>query len=245
MEWLKNKKIMLVGTIIVVILLCVGLWSCSGNQKNEEKPVAIENNKEVQEKKVEKVTDVEDDNEDEVNEEKEVEKEETSKKENEKDETTKKEDSKEEEIKKDINKDTSTKDEPQKETGASDKKDETKTEEKHTHDWKPIYTEVDNGHYEKVCVKEAWSEEVPTYTMICVVRCNGCGIVLNDNDHITTHQKSQLLQGKYECGGYTTRQEKTQNGTKTVEHPAEYEDVWVAKIEKVLTGYECSCGQKK
>ena len=109
MEWLKkNKKIILVGTIIVAILFCAGLWSCRGNQKNEEQPVAIEDNENKEEKKVAKLLDVEGEYEDEVEVEKE-EKETSEKPEKEKAETTKKEESKKEDTKKEDTKKEDTK----------------------------------------------------------------------------------------------------------------------------------------
>lgn len=132
---------------------------------------------------------------------------------------------------------------------SSSSKTETTTKKEepaaHTHSWKPVYKEVDNGRWGKELVKDAWTEEVPTYTMVWVTRCNGCGMVLSSNDDIDNHFQSQLLLGKYECGGYTSRQEKVQNGTKTVEHPAEYKDVWIPKMEKVIDYHKCSCGATK
>lgn len=127
-------------------------------------------------------------------------------------------------------------------SSSSDKKEE----EKHSHTWQEVYKEVDKGYWTQELVKEAWTEEVPTYTMVWVTRCNGCGIVLTSNEHITEHTKSQGLLGNFACGGYTTRQEKTQNGVKVVEHPAEYKDVWVPNMVKEVDYYKCSgCGATK
>ena len=222
MEWLKkNKKIMLVVTIIVAILLCAGLWSCRGNQKNEEQPVAIEDNENKEEKKVAKLLDVEGEYEDEVEVEKE-EKETSEKPEKEKAETTKKEESKKEDT----------------------KKEDTKKEEKHTHDWVAVYKEVDNGHYEKVLVKEAWTEEIVKQRAVGAEICKGCGHAMFTEEDIENHTKPAMLAGNTKCGTYKSGY-VIQDYTITVEHPAEYKDVWVPKIEKELTGYKCSCGATK
>ena len=120
-----------------------------------------------------------------------------------------------------------------------------KEEEKHTHDWKAVYKEVDKGYWKQELVKAAWTEEIPQYTMVWVTRCNGCGIVLSSNDEIDEHMKSEMLAGNFACGGYTTGQEKVQKGTKIVEHPAEYKDVWVSNMMKEVDYYKCSCGATK
>lgn len=161
-----------------------------------------------------------------------------------KNETSKNEDKKEESSSSSNSSSSSSsnKDEEKKEESSSNNKQE---EEKHSHSWKPVYKEVDKGYWKQELVKAAWTEEVPTYTMVWVTRCNGCGIVLSSNEEIDSHFQSQLLLGNYACGGYTSRQEKQQNGTKLVEHPAEYKDVWVSNIVKEVDYYKCSCGQTK
>ena len=118
-----------------------------------------------------------------------------------------------------------------------------KEEEKHTHSWEPVYKEVDKGYYKQELVKAAWTEEIPQYTMIYRTFCNGCG--LDITDCVTEHTKSQMLAGNFACGGYTDKPVKTQIGTKIVEHPAEYKDVWVSNIVKEVDYYKCSCGATK
>ncbi len=131
--------------------------------------------------------------------------------------------------------------------GSSSSKTETTTKKEepaaHTHSWKPVYKEVDNGRWGKELVKDAWTEEIPQYTMVYRSFCNGCGKDITEN--VWEHMESQVLAGHFECGGYTDKPIKTQIGTKTVEHPAEYKDVWIPKMEKVIDYYKCSCGARK
>lgn len=139
-------------------------------------------------------------------------------------------------------------------TSNSNKNDSTnnsntnKTE--HTHSWVEVYKDVyhaEEGHYENVLVKEAWTESVPVYTEKEVMICNDCGIELNANncyDHVENH----LLNGGK--GSWREEWKKVQTGTNTINHDAVYEQKWVvdkqAWTEKVLSGYKCnSCGATK
>ncbi len=121
----------------------------------------------------------------------------------------------------------------------------------HTHSWVEVYKDVyhsEEGHYENVLVKEAWTESVPVYEEQARSICNGCGKDITGNpwDHI----EEQALAGNYACGGYHTEWKKVQTGTNTITHDAVYEKKWIvdkaAWTEKVLSGYKCSsCGAIK
>lgn len=126
-----------------------------------------------------------------------------------------------------------------------------KTEHNHTHNWVPI-TEVrhhiEEGHWENVIVKPAWTEEIPVYEEKPLSICNGCGADITGNT--TAHMKSQALAGKYECGGYHVEYKKVQTGTNKVNHQAVTEQRWIvdkaAWNETVVIGYKCSiCGKTK
>lgn len=121
----------------------------------------------------------------------------------------------------------------------------------HIHSWVEVYKDVyhqEEGHYENVCVKDAWTESIPVYTEQARDICNGCGKDITNNpwDHI----EEQALAGNYACGGYHTEYKRVQTGTNTIKHDAIYEKKWVvtkpAWTEKVLTGYKCTdCGDTK
>lgn len=125
----------------------------------------------------------------------------------------------------------------------------TNKEEAHTHSWVPITSVVhhdEQGHYEKILVSEAWTEEVPIYEDQYRAICNTCGedITSNYADHIKQH----MLNG--EGGSYRNEVVKVQVGTNKINHDAVYEDKWVvdkaAWDETVTTGYKCSsCGATK
>ena len=121
---------------------------------------------------------------------------------------------------------------------------------KHTHSWNPITSVVhhdEQGHYEKILVSEAWTEEVPIYEDKEVMICNDCGAELNASncyDHVENH----LLSGGK--GSWREEWRKVQLGTNKINHDAVYEDKWVvdkaAWDETVTTEYKCcSCGATK
>lgn len=119
----------------------------------------------------------------------------------------------------------------------------------HTHSWIEVYKDVyhaEEGHYENVLVKEAWTESVPVYEEKEVLICNGCGEDITTNP--TQHNKNHALNG--EKGGWHTEWKQVQTGINTITHDAVYEKKWVvdkqAWTEKVLSGYKCnSCGATK
>ena len=126
----------------------------------------------------------------------------------------------------------------------------TNKEETHTHNWIPITNVVhheEQGHYEKILVSEAWTEEVPIYEDKEVMICNDCGVELNASncyDHVENH----LLNGGK--GSWREEWKKVQVGTNKINHDAVYEDKWgvdkAAWDETITTGYKCSsCGATK
>lgn len=120
----------------------------------------------------------------------------------------------------------------------------------HIHSWVEVYKDVyheEEGHYENVCVKDAWTESVPVYEQRELSICNGCGKDITGNT--SAHMKEQALAGNYACGGYHSEWKQVQVGTNTVTHDAVYEKKWVvdkaAWTEKVVSGYKCNCGATK
>lgn len=119
----------------------------------------------------------------------------------------------------------------------------TNKEEAHTHSWMPITSVVhheEQGHYEKILVSEAWTEEIPIYEEQAREICNGCGADITADPY--THNENHMLNG--EAGGWTTEWKKVQVGTNKINHDAVYENKWVvdkaAWDETVTTGYKCS-----
>ena len=118
----------------------------------------------------------------------------------------------------------------------------------HTHTWvekfKDVYHEA-QGHYEKVCIKQPWTESIPVYEERDRAICNTCGADITDN--ITAHGKNHLLNG--ENDSYRVEWVNVQVGTNTIKHDGVYEDKWIvdkeAWTEKVLIGHSCSCGATK
>lgn len=119
----------------------------------------------------------------------------------------------------------------------------------HTHTWEEVTTTVyheEQGHYENVVVKEAWTEKKPKYETQYRAICNTCGHDITGNE--PSHIKNHMLNG--ENGSYRNEPVKVQVGTETINHPAVTERKWVidkpAWTEKVVTGYKCSdCGATK
>lgn len=121
----------------------------------------------------------------------------------------------------------------------------------HTHSWAEVYKDVyheEEGHYENVLVKEAWTETIPVYEEKIVGICNGCGKDITGQEN--AHMKEQMLAGNYSCGSWRDEVRQVQIGTNTINHDAVYEKKWIidraAWTEKVLSGYKCSsCGETK
>ena len=122
------------------------------------------------------------------------------------------------------------------------------TTNSHSHSWTPVKKVVhhkEQGHYENVLVKPAWTEKVPLYEEQERAICNGCGKDITNN--ITEHNRNHALNG--EKGGWHTEWKKVQVGTKTVKHEAVYNKKWIvdkkAYDQTIITGYKCSCGATK
>lgn len=121
----------------------------------------------------------------------------------------------------------------------------------HTHTWEEVTTTVyheEQGHYENVVVKEAWTEKKPVYETQARDICNSCNADLTGTN-IAQHVKEHMINGT-DKGGHRTEYKKVQVGTETINHPAVTERKWVidkaAWTEKVVTGYKCSdCGATK
>lgn len=121
----------------------------------------------------------------------------------------------------------------------------------HTHTWVELYKDVshaEEGHWENVLVKDAWTESVPVFKEQEIYICNGCGAdITSDPD---SHMYEALLSGNTKCAGYHSEWKQVQVGTNTIKHDAVYEKKWIvdkaAWTEKVLSGYKCSsCGATK
>lgn len=121
----------------------------------------------------------------------------------------------------------------------------------HTHNWvaqtKTIHHK-EQGHYENVLVKPAWTEEVPIYEEQERSICNGCRKDITADPY--KHMEDALIAGNTKCGGFHSEWKKVQVGTKKVHHKAEYKKKWVvdkkAWTETVVTGHKCSgCGATK
>ena len=120
----------------------------------------------------------------------------------------------------------------------------------HAHNWVEVYKDVyhaEEGHYENVLVKEAWTESIPVYEEKEVMICNDCGAELTV-DNRREHVKNHILNGGK--GSWREEWRQIQVGTNTINHEAVYEKKWVvdkqAWTEKVLSGYKCNeCGSTK
>ena len=239
---MKKKVLLALAGVVLVLAIALGIVGCTSSNEervNDKQEVmtekddskeAVEDEKSLlEEKKTDRESDEEVEenieNSESVNESKEIT---SQKKETKTSNTSKKEDS------------------SGKKTSSSDnnyKKEETE-DETHSHSWEPVYKEVDNGYYEKVLVKAAWTEEVTKIKKVGAEICKGCGHVMFTEQDIYDHCGSAMLAGNTKCGTYKSGYVDVEV-TERVEHPAEYADQWVPVIENVLTGYKCSCGATK
>ena len=94
--------------------------------------------------------------------------------------------------------------------------------------WDEVVQHEEEGHWEKVLVKDAWDEEVPIYELQWRDICNDCGADITGNT--LQHGKDHALNDGT-TGGYTTKQVEVQVGTETVHHEAVYEDKWIVDKE--------------
>lgn len=133
-------------------------------------------------------------------------------------------------------------------TGGTQNTDKTPS---HSHSWKAVTKVVhhkEQGHYENVLVKPAWTENVPIYEERARDICNDCNKDLTDlsskefKEHGINHIKNG---GK---GSWRTEWNKVQVGTKKVKHDAVYKKKWVVDkkaYDETITSYKCSCGATK
>lgn len=114
----------------------------------------------------------------------------------------------------------------------------------HTHTW-VHYNE--QGHYEKVLVKDSWTELVPKYETQIFTVCNACDWVVASPDkpfneaEYNNHMNAHL--DNYENAGHHNETRQVQVGVDKIEHPAEYKDEWIVDTPAYD---QCSgCGERK
>lgn len=120
-------------------------------------------------------------------------------------------------------------------------------EPSHVHKWEEVKNTTEHqeeGHFETVLVKEAWTEEVPIYEMVAVEICNTCGADITGNT--SAHLKEHMLKG--ENGSRRTEYVQKQTRVEKIQHSEVYEQRWVVDKEawtETSITYKCSCGQTK
>ncbi|WP_404988760.1 hypothetical protein [Clostridium culturomicium] len=122
----------------------------------------------------------------------------------------------------------------------------------HTHNWVAVTETVNHpeqGHWETIVIKPAWTEEIPVYEDKEVMICHGCN---QDISHLSqsdyaNHAKNHMLNG--ENSGWRSDWIQIQVGVDRIEHPAVTDQKWIvdnaAWTETVTKGYKCSCGATK
>jgi len=259
----KNKNNLIkVAIAILIILILLGLSRCNRNEdigdKQGEDLISTENDSSKSESTVDEDTvgqDVEseemDDNKNAVAEENKEEdpledkKENTSKENDKKNETGSAE--KKEESKKPAENKNEKNSQPADSSGKHEEGKQEPQKPSHVHAWEEVKNTIEHqeeGHYEDVLVKEAWTEEVPVYEMVAVEICNTCGADITGNT--SAHLKEHMLKG--ENGSRRTEYVQKQTGVEQIQHAAVYEQKWIvdkkAWTETLIT-YKCSCGQTK
>ena len=262
-EIIKNKKVQVIsGAVAGALIIAVAGTTILHNNNIENKNIAIENkledNKEeltventVQDKEVEENTDehIHDENcnhDDENSTSQENNQEVTQNSEANKQESTTESSS---DKKVTTTTQTSTTNSNKNDTTSNSNTNTNKSE--HTHSWVEVYKDVyhaEEGHYENVLVKEAWTENIPIYETKIIHVCWGCDSDITGNED--EHMKAAALAGNMACTAWRDIQKQVQTGINTIKHDAVYEQKWVvdkvAWTEKVLSGYKCSsCGATK
>lgn len=133
-------------------------------------------------------------------------------------------------------------------TSEVSEKPEQSENSKHTHNWIKQTETIPHkaeGHYEKVLVEDAWTEEVPIYEIREREICGNCGedVTADPAGHIKEH----MVNGTG-MKGCKTEPRKIQVGTETVTHPAKYTEKWVEDKPawtETITTYYCNCGATK
>lgn len=259
----KNKNILIkVAIAILIILILLGLSRCNRNEdtgdKQGENLISTENDSSELETTVDEDTVGSEAESEEKDEGKNVGAEENKedvsledKKENVSKENDKKEDlsstEKKEESKKPAENKNETNNKPADNPGKQEEGKEEPQKPSHVHTWEEVKNTIEHqeeGHYEDVLVKEAWTEEVPIYETVAVEICNTCGADITGNT--SAHLKEHMLKG--ENGSRRTEYVQKQTGVEQIQHAAVYEKKWVvdkkAWTETLIT-YKCSCGQTK
>lgn len=121
----------------------------------------------------------------------------------------------------------------------------TETEGEEKHEPKPVYVDKwipEEGHWETVVIKEAWTEEVPVYEQQERVISNDTGEDWTDLTEDEIAEKSIELSLAGGKGSWSVKYIDVQVGTEKIYHEAETEDKWVVDVpghyEKVLDHYE-------
>lgn len=255
-ELLKNRKVVITSVVALSVMIAgIGLVYANNVQakeladkkvvasiekedKNKDKLTLLAENKEQEDKKGEEVNTPSNENiESEKKEDVEPTKEETKSNDN------------------SSNKDTSSKHNTPNTTSSSNTSSKPNassnkpTAPAHSHGWNPVTTTINHseeGHYEDVVVKEAWTEEIPVYEEQYRAICNNCNQDITNN--YAEHLKQHMMDGTGNKG-YRNEPTKVQVGTETINHPAVTEQKWrvdkAAWTETVTTGYKCSCGATK
>lgn len=119
--------------------------------------------------------------------------------------------------------------------------------QEHKHQFSEITETVyheEVGHYETKLIKEGWIEEIPIYETTSWMQCNQCGHKMHNGADIDAHYKTN-----FDCSGWTDCSNRLLVRTDKIEHESEYESVYIvdqkAFSEKVIIGYQCSCGERK
>lgn len=234
MEKKKKNKTVKTLVCIILILLLVGATTCSKSEDNNSEPDKVVDNTVESEK--------ENENDSLVDEKEGTESTESSEITDDKELTDNNEEAT----------DSTVKEESKKSSSDSNKNESSTSKEPstpaHTHNWVEVKTAVqhgEEGHYEDVCVKEAWTEEIPVYETVAIEVCGNYGedVTENAGQHIKEHKMNGT--GQYGC---RTEYVEKQTGTETITHEAVYEKQWIvdkkAWTETILT-YKCSCGATK
>lgn len=255
----KNKNILIkVAIAILIILILLGLSRCNRKEDTGEKQgenlISTENDSSELETTVDEDTVGSEENDEGKNVGAEDNKEEApldDKKENTSKENDKKEDlsttEKKEESKKPAENKNETNNKPADNPGKQEEGKEELQKPSHVHTWEEVKNTIEHqeeGHYEDMLVKEAWTEEVPIYETVAVEICNTCGADITGNT--SAHLKEHMLKG--ENGSRRTEYVQKQTGVEQIQHAAVYEKKWIvdkkAWTETLIT-YKCSCGQTK
>ncbi len=220
----KKNRIWLVVAVVVLVLVLVGVAGSCQDRRDTESPPKGEVTEKVPEKDAKEP-------EEDADEEAESEGDNTQ-------ETTAASDGTEE-----------VQDGTEEEPSSATQGEQTNPRPAHTHKWedstKTVHHDVE-GHYEKKLVKEAWTEKVPVYENQAREICGNCGADVTENPG--EHIKQHMLNGTGTKGCHTEYRD-IQVGTETINHPAEYKNVWVVDKkawDETVPIKKCStCGKTK